>query len=97
MTLTDLSTIVAECGGIREGVQAAWQRIRDRRFEIIAEKHPELVHEYGIERLREAVGVVVAGSMLRADADLCRELGRARGLPPKMAHRCTMRLMEVES
>jgi hypothetical protein len=97
VTLTDLTTILAECAGIREGVQAAWQRIRDRRVEAISEKHPELVHEYGVERLRDAVGIVVAGTMLRADADLCRELGRARGLNAKNAHRATVRLMEVET
>lgn len=97
MTLADLTTILDECRGIREGVQAAWQRLRDRRLEIVVERHPRLVETYGIEHVRTAVGMAVAATMLRADADLCRELGHTRGLNARDAHRCTVRIMEGET
>jgi len=97
VTTSDFTTILDECRGIREGVQAAWQRMRDRRLESIVERHPKLIEAHGIETVRDAVGIAVAGLMLRADADICRELGRVRGLSERNAHRCTVRLMEVET
>ena len=96
MTPHDFTTILEECRGIREAVHAAWQRMRDKRVEAIAVTHPDLVGAYGIEHVRAAVGVAVAGVMLRADADLCRELGRERGLGEREAHRAAMRLAEGE-
>lgn len=97
MTLTDLGLIADECGaGIADAHKAAWQRIRDKRVLAILEKYPNFADAHGIVAIEDAVGLVVAGLMLRASSELCVEIGITRGLRPVDAQRKVAMLMDAE-
>lgn len=97
MTLTDLGLIADECGtdGIVKGVQAAWQRMCDNRFASLREKFPTFVEQHGELAVRDAVMLVVAGSVLRAASEFCYEIAVRRGGDHEKARHGVKALIEI--
>lgn len=96
MTLTDLGLITDECTpGIVEGVQAAWQRMCDARFTSLREKFPSFVEQHGETAVRDAVMLVIAGSVLRAASGFCYEIAVRRGGDHEKARARVKALIEI--